>query len=114
MKKLTFEQMAFSRASDAWCPVTGRAFGPNVARVHPERILSSVGTAKIYYRFSESQGFVRYSNEPGCYDRVGERTHVFTDELDALELRLAGVSGFQRIACGDGLSQDGRPLELFT
>lgn len=114
MKKLTFQEMAFSRASDAWCPITGRAYGPNNPRVHPERILASVGTAKIYHRFSESQGFVRYSNEPGCYDRVGEQTHVFTDELDALELRLAGVSGFQRVACGDGLSQDGRPLELFT
>jgi hypothetical protein len=114
MKKLTFEQMAFSRASDAWCPVTGRAFGPNVARVHPERILSSVGTAKIYYRFSESQGFVRYNNAPGCYDRLGEQTHVFTDELDNLETALTGIPNFIRDQLGEGYSQDGNPLEVFT
>jgi hypothetical protein len=114
MKRLTFEQMAFSRASDAWCPISGRPVGPNTPRVQADRILASVGNIPIYHRFSESQGFVRYSNEIGCYDRVGEQTHVYTDELDTLEAALAGVSGFQRIACGDGLSQDGRPLELLT
>lgn len=114
MKRFTFEQMAFSRASDAWCPITGKAFGANAPRVHPERILASVGTAKIYNRFSESQGFVRYSNEIGCYDRVGEQTHVFTDELDLLETALTGVPNFDRGVMGDGESQDGRPLEVFT
>jgi len=113
MKKLTFEQMAFSRASDAWCPISGRPVGPNVPRVAADRILASVGSIPIYYRFPESQGFVRYSNEIGCYDRLGEQTHVFTDELDALELRLAGT-GCGRTTYGDGLSQDGRPLELFV
>ena len=114
MKKLTFEQMAFSRASDAWCPISGHPVGPNVPRVQADRILASVGSVPIYHRFADTQGFVRYSNEIGCYDRVSERTHVYTDELDALELRLAGVGPFARIVCGDGLSQDGRPLELLT
>jgi hypothetical protein len=114
MKKLTFEQMAFSRASDAWCPVTGRAYGPNIARVHPERILASVGTAKIYNRFSESQGFVRYSDEPGCYDRPGEQTHVFTEQILYLDSSLSAIPTYSRGPCGDGLSQDGRPLEVFT
>jgi hypothetical protein len=114
MKKLTFEQMAFSRASDAWCPVTGRAYGPNIPRVHSERILASVGNAKIYNRFSESQGFVRYSDEPGCYDRPGEQTHVFTEQILYLESSLSAIPTFSRGPCGDGLSQDGRPLEVFT
>ena len=113
MKKYSFNDMLFARASDAWCPITGRAVGPNNPRVHPERILASVGNIPIYYRFPESQGFVRYSNEVGCYDRVSERTHVFTDELDALELRLVGT-GCTRGSCGLGLSQDGRPLEIFA
>ena len=113
MKKLTFEQMAFSRASDAWCPFSGRAVGPNAPRVHPERILASVGTAPIYYRFSDAQGYVRYSNEEGCYDRLGEQTHVFTEELDNLETALDGVTNFDRGPCGSGLSQGDRPLEVF-
>lgn len=114
MKRLTFAQMAFSRASDAWCPISGRPVGPNAPRVQPDRILASVSSVPLYYRFSESQGFVRYSNEGGCYDRVGEQTHVFTDELDLLETALSGIPSFARGVVGDGLSQDGRTLELFT
>jgi hypothetical protein len=114
MKRLTFEEMAFSRASDAWCPITGKAVGPNVPRVCPEHILASVGTATIYHKFNDTQGFVRYSNEVGCYDRAVDRTHVYTDELNTLETALSGVPNFVRGPCGSGLSQDGRPLEVLT
>ena len=114
MKRYTFNEMAFSRASDAWCPITGRAVGPNQSRVVPERILASVGSAPIYYRFSDSQGYVQYDDDVGCYTRAGETTHIFVDELDNLETALSGVPDFNRDVYGDGLSEDGRPLEIFT
>lgn len=114
MKKLTFQEMAFSRASDAWCPISGRPVGPNTPRVQADRILASVNSVPLYYRFSESQGYVRYDNEPGCYDRVGEQTHVFVDELDLLETSLSAIPSFVRGVVGAGLSQNDRPLELFT
>jgi hypothetical protein len=107
MRKLTFNEMLFSRPSDAWCPVTGRHVGPDVPRVVGDRILKSVGDVPIYYRFPESQGFVKYSNEVGCYDRVGS-THVLTDELDLLEAAIPGVT--RQVL---DQSYEKRPLELF-
>jgi hypothetical protein len=113
MKRLTFEEMIFSRTSDAWCPITGRAVGANKPRIVDDRILASVvGSALVYYQFGSNQGYVKYSNEVGCYDRVGS-THVFTDELNALEVLLTGVPNFVRGPVGGGFSQDGRSLECF-
>ena len=76
MKRLIFPEMQFSRSSEAWCPVTGKNYGVDTPRVVTDKILSSVGTIPTYYKFPASQGYVRYDNEVGCYDRAGS-THVY-------------------------------------
>lgn len=115
MKRLTFQDMLFSRSSDAWCPVTGIAFGENTPRIVPAKILSSVGSIPTYYKFPASQGYVRYNNEVGCYDRDGS-THVFTDEMDALETRLSGYPAFERgnYGYGGGQTEYGYDLEYLS
>lgn len=115
MKRLTFPEMEFSRTSEAWCPVTGKNYGWDTPRVVTDKILSSVGTIPTYYKFPASQGYVRYDNEVGCYDRVGS-THVFSDELTALATRLSGYPLFARGNYGyeSGTTEDGHILEYLS
>ena len=114
MKRLIFPEMQFSRSSEAWCPVTGKNYGVDTPRVVTDKILSSVGTIPTYYKFPASQGYVRYDNEVGCYDRAGS-THVYSDELDALETRLTGYPLFARGDYGGGdTSEDGHILEYLS
>ena len=107
-RSLTFANMEFTRASAAWCPVTGRAVSTNMPRIANIILAPTTHPAPIYHRFSAEQGFTAYNHDPGCYTRPGETSDYLSDLLDALE---TAVPSAERLKMGE--SYEGRDLEMF-
>ena len=108
MKRLSFNDMDFTRNSPAWCPITGNSVGLNSPRIVSDLILENAESPVIYHRFSEDQGFTAYDHDPGCYTRPGETTDYLVDLMDDFEELDESL---ERLSLGT--SEEGRPLEAF-
>lgn len=106
MHRLSWNDMIMSRASSAWCPVTGLEADVNVPRVVEDLVLEHIKEPVIYHRFPVTQGFTAYS--PSGYTRPGETTHYLIDLMDDMENLSAAP---ERLSLGT--SYQGRPLEAF-
>jgi len=107
-RTLKFDDAQFSRTTDAWCPITGKAVKPYEPRVVPNFILEPKLAPRIYHRFPATQGFTAYNDDPACFHIAGNTTDYLVDWLDVLEACNPNV---ERILLGQ--SYEGRNLEAF-
>ena len=107
MSKLNFQDMIFSRASRAWCPITGRSFEDDVPRVVEDLAFVVKEKPTIYHRFSNSQGHTAYNHDHACYHRV-DTTDYLDDLLDNFASSVPGI-----VRSSIGTSYEGRTLEHF-
>ena len=106
MKRLSFDDMSFTRNSPAWCPITGKKVSNNVPRIVEDFALEVIKEPTIYYEFPTSQGFTAYSSDG--YTRPGETTNYYVDLMDDMEDLSAAP---ERVSLGT--SYEGRPIEAF-
>jgi len=107
MRRLSFDDMSFSRNSPAWCPITGRRVNDNTPRILEDRIQeTSIVDPELYYSFPSSQGYTAYDQY--SYYVSGNTTDYAIQLLDDFE---ADVPSATRGVLGQ--SYQGRDIDYF-